>query len=339
VSAVTQQQGGALPHGGQPHGALPHAAHPPAQAQSHGIAAQMGTAAAPQATQAPAQAPRKDVAPAPVQVPHKDGGKHDAGHKDGHKGHEAAGDKDGGHGDDHGGHAGHSGHKKHEHEHGPGTPPWLISFGDMMTLFLCFFIMLVTMAKSQDAGLMANGLGPFIASLRMRGMDGALDESRVLDSINNYRRRFGLEPIKAEEMQGGATPYHDTVQVQDLVRSALRNSYSLDQPLVATFAEDSDVLSEDARHYLDLLSSSLRPGQGQVLVLEGHADDADVNFDGDDALLALRRATAVADYFVKELAFVSVRVEPRAWPRDEKRPGASARGVDAHLIQPVETEP
>jgi hypothetical protein len=49
-------------------------------------------------------------------------------------------------------------HKSHDHDHGkPGTPPWLISFGDMMTLFLCFFIMLVTMAKTQDAGLMANG--------------------------------------------------------------------------------------------------------------------------------------------------------------------------------------
>jgi chemotaxis protein MotB len=319
VSAPTQQQGGT---------------------QEPGIAAQMSTVADPHAPPkvepAPAHAPRKD--PGHTQVPHKETGRA-PGHKDaGKKGHEASGDKDGGHRDDHGGHGGHTPHKSHEHDNGPGTPPWLISFGDMMTLFLCFFIMLVTMAKSQDAGLMANGLGPFIASLRMRGMDGGLDDSRVLDSINNYRRRFGLEPIKAEELLSGSTPYYDTFQVQDLVRSALRNSYSLDQPLIATFDKDSDVLGDEAKHYLDLLSSSLRPGQGQVLVLEGHADDADARFDGDDALLAIRRATAVADYFVKELAFVSVRVEPRAWPRDEHRPGASARGVNAHLIQPVENE-
>jgi outer membrane protein OmpA-like peptidoglycan-associated protein len=185
---------------------------------------------------------------------------------------------------------------------------------------------------------MANGLGPFMASLQMRGLDGALTESRVLDSINNYRRRFGLEPLRAEEMATQTGPYYDTVEVQDLVRSSLRNSYSLDQPLVATFDVDSDYLSEDVRHYLDLLSSSLRPGQGQVLVLDGHANDAGDRFNGDNALLALRRATAVSDYLVKELAFVSVRVEPRAWPREERRPGASARGVDSHLIQPIETE-
>jgi chemotaxis protein MotB len=246
------------------------------------------------------------------------------GHEDGHDG-------------DKGGHGGHSGHKKHEHDHGPGTPPWLISFGDLMTLFLCFFIMLVTMAKTQDAGLMANGLGPFIASLRLRGMDGALDDSRVLDSINNYRRRFGLVPLKPEDLAASTGPYHDTTDVQNLVRSALRNSYALDQPLVATFDKDSADLSDEARHYLDLLSSSLRPGLGQVLVLEGHANDAGDRFDGDNTLLALRRATTVADYFVKELAFVSVRVEARAFPREEPRPGVSARGVDAHLIQPIES--
>jgi chemotaxis protein MotB len=270
-------------------------------------------------------------ATAPGHAPHKD-----PGHKDAKKGHEAGSDKDGGHGGDHGGHGGHSGHKKHEHDRGPGTPPWLISFGDMMTLFLCFFIMLVTMAKSQDAGLMANGLGPFIASLRMRGLDGALDDSRVLDSINNYRRRFGLEPIKSEELQAGTAPYYDTIEVQNLIRSSLRNSYSLDQPLVATFEADSADLSDEAHHYLDLLASSMRPGAGQVLVLEGHANDAGDRNDGDNCLLALRRATAVSDYFVKELGFVSVRVEPRAWPRDERRAGGSARGVNAHLIQPIE---
>ena len=65
--------------------------------------------------------------------------------------------------------AGHERHKPHEHEAPPGVPPWLISFGDMMTLFLCFFIVLVTMAPKQDAGLIAAGLGPFIAAMENKG--------------------------------------------------------------------------------------------------------------------------------------------------------------------------
>jgi chemotaxis protein MotB len=258
-------------------------------------------------------------------APHKDAGAHDAA---GH----GAGDHGGGHGGAHGGH-----HKNHEHDHGPGTPPWLISFGDMMTLFLCFFIMLVTMAKSQDAGLMAKGLGPFVASLEMGGNDGALKGSRMLEGVNRYRTRFGLAPLTEEEWESGIEAPHDPADIDTLVKESLRSAYSQDQPLVAAFAPDSALLTDDARHYLDLLAATLRPGQGQVLVLEGHADDAGERHGGDDTLLALRRAIVVAQYFVEEHAFVSVRVEPRAFARDVQRKGSSARGVDARVVQPIES--
>jgi chemotaxis protein MotB len=245
---------------------------------------------------------------------------------------EHGGGKDG-HGGAHGG-----GHKKHDHDHPPGTPPWLISFGDMMTLFLCFFIMLVTMAKTQDAGLIAKGLGPFVASLEMSGNDGALHGGRMLEGVNRYRTRFGLEPLTEQEWETGIEAPHDPADIESLVKDSLRSSFSLDQPLIATFAADSADLTDDARHYLDLLATSLRPGQGQVLVLEGHADDADKRFDDDNTLLALRRAYAVAQYFIEEHGFVSIRVEPRAFARDVVRAGSSARGVDARVVQPIENE-
>lgn len=122
------------------------------------------------------------------------------------------------------------------------------------------------------------------------------------------------------------------------MRESLRSSYSLDQPLIASFAEDSDELGDDARHYLDLIASGLRPGQGQVLVLEGRADDAGDKHDSDNTLLALRRANAVARYFIEEHGFVSIRVEPRAYARETKRDGSSIHGVDARLVQPIENE-
>ena len=269
--------------------------------------------------------------PAPHGASHA---KHDA--KDAHEaaagGHGADG-HDAGHGGAHGG-----GHKKHDHDHPPGTPPWLISFGDMMTLFLCFFIMLVTMAKTQDAGLMAKGLGPFMASLELGGSDGPLDGGRMLDGINKYRLRFGLEPLTEEEYESGHESPKSPGDIEALVKESLRTSWALEQPLIATFAEDSADLSDDAKHYLDLTASSLRPGAGQVLVLEGHADDAGARFDYDDTLLALRRATAVANYYVEELGFVTIRVEPRAWPREPNRNGTNMRRVDARVVQPIELE-
>ena len=67
-----------------------------------------------------------------------------------------------------------------------GAPAYMVSFGDMMTLILCFFILLVSMAKDQDYGLMAKGIGSFVMSVRTMGLTGILDSSekeRIFDCL------------------------------------------------------------------------------------------------------------------------------------------------------------
>lgn len=238
------------------------------------------------------------------------------------------------HGAAHAEHPPHKKHKPHEHDHGPGTPPWLISFGDMMTLFLCFFIMLVTMGKEQDAGLVASGLGPLVAALESSGMDNALDGAEVLYAVNTYRRRFGLAAITDPDNISGASEVKSASEVESIVKKSLRPYSELKQPFVADFREGSAELSDSARRYLDLLVDTLRPGFGQLLILEGHADDAGASFAKNDAWLAVARAQAVKDYMVKEHGLIPQRVEARAWAIDVHAPGISPRGVDARFIQP-----
>jgi len=237
-----------------------------------------------------------------------------------------------------GAHAPHKAHKAHAHEAPPGVPPWLISFGDMMTLFLCFFIVLVTMAPKQDAGLIAAGLGPFIAAMENKGQDLPLTGAESLQAVNTYRKRFGLVPITEPEMLLGAVEVRSAKDIERLIKSALRSYSELRQQyVVPEFKPDSATLSDENKAYLEALAETLRPGHGQILVLEGHADDAGNNFRRNNAWLAASRAQAVKSYLCEELGFVTTRVEARAPAVELGTPDAkTARRVDARLMQPAE---
>jgi chemotaxis protein MotB len=237
----------------------------------------------------------------------------------------------------HGANEPHKKHKVHEHDPPPGVPPWLISFGDMMTLFLCFFIVLVTMAPKQDAGLIAAGLGPFIAAMENKGQDLPLTGAETLSKINDVRQRFGLMPITEQEMILGAAEVHSAKDIEQLIKNSLRSYNEMRQPYVANFEPDSATLSEEAQSYLEALADSLRPGHGQILALEGHAADAGNNFRHNNAWLAAARAQAVKAYLCEELGFVTTRVEARAPAVEmETQEPEKMRRVDARLMQPVE---
>ena len=124
--------------------------------------------------------------------------------------------------------------------------------------------------------------------------------------------------------------------IEKLVTTSLRPYGELDQPLVATFEPDSAELSPSARRYLDLLADTLRPGHGQLLILEGHASDAGDRYARDDAWLAAARAQAVKSYLLDEHGVMPTRVEARAFAIEIRTTGAAASGVDARLIQPAE---
>jgi chemotaxis protein MotB len=216
----------------------------------------------------------------------------------------------------------------HDEASGPGTPPWLISFGDMMTLFLCFFIILVTMAPKQDAGLVAAGVGEFVNVLEGSGVGGALDGNARLEKVNEFRKRFGLVPLKLEEYLAGSPETKSAPNLEQLVQDALCDYAELREPTIVAFAPGSAVLSPDGIKRVDRLASVLVPLKGQVLVLEGHS--------GRSAMLAAARAAAVRQRLVDEWHFLTTRVEARGvFPtNDAAEVETDTRSVDARLIEP-----
>jgi len=53
-----------------------------------------------------------------------------------------------------------------------GAPEWMVSFSDLNTLLLTFFILLLVFAEEKEAGLKDNGLGLVQEAFSSTGMGG-----------------------------------------------------------------------------------------------------------------------------------------------------------------------
>lgn len=211
-----------------------------------------------------------------------------------------------------------------------GAPAYMVSFGDMMTLILCFFILLVALSKERNFGMMARGLGSFVIAVESHGMNGVLSANERRDIFDKIRRRFNLPPEADPERRAD----HELAATSEMVRSetveAIRPRRELHQPRLAVFAPGSSALDEAARAHLNGQADSLRPAPGQILLLEGHAPPGTPDATG----LAFERAAEVARHLIEEHGFDQERVSPRAWLVELNTERAVTDAVNARLVFP-----
>ncbi|MFT5048659.1 MAG: chemotaxis protein MotB [Chlamydiales bacterium] len=215
-----------------------------------------------------------------------------------------------------------------------GAPAYMVSFGDMMTLILCFFILLVSMAQEQNFGMLAKGLGSFIVAVESHGLTGTMSAEEKANIFANVRRRFNLPPESDPERREAHLTASQTELFRAEMLEAMEPHNTMLQPQVALFDPDSATITHQSRQYLDRLADSLRPGSGQILLLDGHALDAAEAFSGDNHWLAFTRAAAVRSFFIETHSFRPERVQARGWLEETIRDGKTVRTVDAQLITP-----
>lgn len=215
-----------------------------------------------------------------------------------------------------------------------GPPAYMVSFADMMTLILTFFILLVSMSKEQNYGLMAKGVGSFIVALQSHGLSGVMSGSDQSSVFEEVRRKFNLPPEPKEERRTN----HDNASRYELLRAedlqSLTPHDEVQFPSLARFAQGSAELSAASRKYIDNMAGSLEPHRSQLLWLEGHADDSTRGESSDDVVLAIMRARAVRDYLVETHGFAPSRVLARGWFQEVEQDVSRTRSVDARLITP-----
>lgn len=178
----------------------------------------------------------------------------------------------------------------------PGIPEWVVTFGDMMSLLLTFFIMLVSMSEiKKDEQFQA-----------------------MLDSM---RRQFGHEASMASLIPGQSTPTNAAMQSiasmgrakrKDIVRGGNKvKSVTGEDNLVRTirpgrdttvggvvfFGEDNVELTDESRARLDEIAAQVR-GKPQKIEVRGHTSRKPT--DGVDHWdLAYQRGRTVEKYLVE----------------------------------------
>jgi chemotaxis protein MotB len=131
-----------------------------------------------------------------------------------------------------------------EEEPPAGVPEWIVTFGDMMSLLLTFFIMLVSMSELRS-------------------------EQRVAQAVEALRRRFG---VQAENRPGAAKMRGTKVEAPVGSRPLVRGIRPGEAVMVGgsvLFDEGLAELSAEARHVLRTIAVELQ-GKPQKIEIRGH---------------------------------------------------------------------
>ena len=183
---------------------------------------------------------------------------------------------------------------EHECECPEGVPDWVVTFGDMMSLLLTFFILLVSMSEMRNE----RRVTAMMQAMREQfGYDASTAASipghhpamsQKMSNIANLGRskRKNLE-------EGGSNSVRAPVGAHARVRS-IRTSGMDRKGGAVLFTGTSLQLDEFAREQLDTVVEQVR-GLPQVIEVRGHA----TTIDGGDAWdLAYKRARVVMQYLV-----------------------------------------
>lgn len=187
---------------------------------------------------------------------------------------------------------------EHECECPEGVPDWVVTFGDMMSLLLTFFILLVSMSEMRN-------------------------ERRVTAMMQAMREQFGYDSSKAASVPGHHPAMSQKMSsVANLGRSKRKNleeggSNSVRAPVgaharvrsvrtsgmdrkggVVLFHGTSLQLDESAREQLAAVVEQVR-GLPQVIEVRGHATTAADRSGADPWDLAYKRARVVMQDLVK----------------------------------------
>lgn len=205
--------------------------------------------------------------------------------------------------------------KKHHpaEEEGNKVPAYIVTFSDMTTLLLTFFVMLLSLASVQEQDLIGKGRDSFTFSLRNLGLGLLLGRKPKADFDNIKIKYFIKEPdesfsgrsihAREEEIRRTFKELNQYMKAVPSDVSAKKTDFSVTN---IRFARGDTRLDESAKQFLSSFCLNLRQDPGskpvKLYVLGLAGDQAG---EKEQWMISAKRAKAVADYIRGILSPVS----------------------------------
>ncbi len=194
--------------------------------------------------------------------------------------------------------------RKTSEESGAKVPAYIVTFSDMTTLLLTFFVLLLTLSVEQDKGLYGKGRDAFWGSIRYSGM-GALLGRKPTPHLGSVKIKYHIStPDKSFEGRTIDAKQEDIYRIFKKLSASMTTMRS--QIVAETtkfsvtnirFPKDDATLNDSAKRFLMKFCTNLQQASGQkavkiyVLGLAG-----DQKRQKKQWIVSAQRAQAVADF-------------------------------------------
>ncbi len=216
--------------------------------------------------------------------------------------------------------------KRKEDAPAPGAPAWMATFGDLMNLLLCFFVLLFSMSSvdAQKFEMIAASFAETFSIFSGGAMsigDGILMSNGVsqLSQLDDYMTSMGKAEEGEEQMEARNAVEEEKLerseQLAEKIEESLKeqnlsgeveidfNSQYVELTLKGAFLFDSGSaqLKEEALPILDQVGILLERYAESIIEIEGHTDNVPVSPGSrfaDNNELSGARALSVFNYFL-----------------------------------------
>lgn len=233
--------------------------------------------------------------------------------------------------------------KQNPEEKGPGVPDYIVTFSDMITLLLTFFVLLISLASTQEELLFKKGLDSFREAIIKFGLVGFTYGRRMKPDFGNVKYKYTIKNGDQDEFEGrtiDARGWH-TSQLFTKLSGSMKTVPSQivgKQPnfIIADvhFDPGAAELNESAKQFLATFSSALQQSQqaGIALYVVGLAESQPSQ--QQQWVLSAQRAQAVAD-FLKETLPADSNRRIYSWgagPGGYWAPASGATQQQSHIL-------